>query len=77
MALTYKTRRRLSLLILVVGLPVYIAAAWYLVSLFDRPSIWVEFLVYVALGIVWALPFKAVFKGVGQADPDAPDEADK
>lgn len=77
MALSYKTRRRLSLLILVVGLPVYIAAAWYAVSLFDRPSIWVELLVYVALGIVWALPFKAVFKGVGQADPDAPDEADK
>lgn len=76
MALTYKTRRRLSLLILLVGLPVYIAAALYVVSLFDRPSIWVEFAVYVGLGILWAVPFKAVFKGVGQPDPDAPPQDD-
>jgi hypothetical protein len=37
----------------------------------DRPPIWLEFLVYVALGIVWALPFRAIFRGVGKADPDA------
>lgn len=73
MTLSYKTRRRLSLLILVVGLPVYIVAAVTVVGLFDRPSIWIELAVYVALGIVWALPFKAVFRGIGQADPDAPD----
>lgn len=74
MALSYQTRRKLSLLILLVGLPVYIGLALYLVSLFDRPSIWVEFGVYVGLGVLWAMPFKAVFKGVGQADPDAKDE---
>jgi Protein of unknown function (DUF2842) len=73
MALSYKTRRRLSLLILVVGLPLYIIVAVNVVGLFDRPSIWLELLIYVGLGILWALPFKAVFKGVGQADPDAPD----
>ncbi|MEY4981779.1 MAG: hypothetical protein RIR62_45 [Pseudomonadota bacterium] len=72
MALSYKTRRRLSLLILLVGLPLYIAAALYVISLFERPSILVELMVYVGLGILWALPFKAVFKGVGQPDPDAP-----
>ncbi len=76
MPLTYKTRRRLSLLILLVGLPVYIAAALYVVSLFDRPSLWVEFAVYVGLGILWALPFKAVFKGVGQPDPESPSQDD-
>lgn len=70
MALPYKTRRRLALLILLIGLPAYIAAAWYVTSLFDRPSILVEFVIYVALGFVWALPFKFIFKGVGQADPD-------
>lgn len=70
MALRYKTRRRLALLILLVGLPAYIAAAWYVTSLFDRPSIVVEFIVYVALGVIWALPFKFIFKGVGQADPE-------
>lgn len=72
MALGYRARRRLSLLILLVGLPVYIGLALYLVSLFERPSIWVEFAIYVGLGVLWALPFKAVFRGVGQADPDAP-----
>ena len=74
MALSYKTRRRLSLLILIFGLPAYIAMAWWIVSLFERPSVWVELGVYVLLGILWALPLKAVFKGVGQADPDAPRE---
>ncbi len=72
MALSYKTRRRLSLLILLVGLPIYIGAAWFLVSLFERPSVFVELAIYVALGVIWALPFRAVFRGVGQADPDAP-----
>ena len=72
MALSYKTRRRLSLLILSVGLPSYIAVAWWIMSLFDRPSIWLEFGIYIILGILWALPLKAVFKGVGQADPNAP-----
>lgn len=73
MALSYKSRKRLSLLILLVGLPVYIGAALYVVSLFERPSLWVEFAVYVGLGILWALPFRAVFRGVGQPDPDQPD----
>ena len=70
MALSYKTRRRLSLLILVVMLPVYIVVAVNVVEMFDRPSILVELLVFVGLGILWALPFKSIFKGVGQADPD-------
>jgi hypothetical protein len=72
MPLPYKTRRRLSLLILVVGLPLYIVVAVTIVGLFDRPPIWLELLVYIGLGIVWALPFKAVFRGIGQADPDDP-----
>ncbi|MFV1877275.1 DUF2842 domain-containing protein [Nioella sp.] len=71
MALSYKARRRWSLVILLVGLPVYIGLAWFLLSLFDRPSILLELGIYVALGILWALPFRAIFKGVGQADPDA------
>lgn len=70
----YKTRKRLSLLILLVGLPLYIVAAVSLVNWLDRPSIWVEFLVYVGLGIVWALPFRKVFRGVGQPDPAEQDQ---
>lgn len=76
MALSYKSRRRLSLLVLLVGLPAYIAAAWWVMSLFDITSVWLEFAVYVLLGILWALPLKAVFKGVGQADPDAAPDKD-
>lgn len=71
MALSHKARKRWSLVILLIGLPTYIAAAWFAISLFDRPSIWIELGVYIVLGIVWALPFRAVFRGVGQADPDA------
>jgi len=73
MALRYKTRKRLALLVLIVGLPLYIIAAVSLVALFERPSILVELLVYVGLGVLWAIPLKFIFKGIGQPDPDAPD----
>ena len=71
MALSWKARRRLSLLVLVVGLPIYIIAAVALVGLFDRPPLWLEFVIYVVLGIAWALPLKSLFRGVGKPDPDA------
>ncbi|WP_120501899.1 DUF2842 domain-containing protein [Roseovarius sp. EL26] len=69
--LSYKARRRWSLFILLIGMPVYIITAVTIVNMLERPSILVELLVYVGLGIVWILPFKKVFLGVGQADPDA------
>jgi hypothetical protein len=56
-----------------VALPLYVVVALNVVALFERPSFLVELAVYVILGIIWILPFKAVFKGVGQADPDADD----
>lgn len=71
MTLRYKTRKRLSLLILFVGLPLYIVVAVNVVEMFDRPGFLIELLIWIALGIVWALPLKSVFRGVGQADPDA------
>ncbi|GFE48767.1 hypothetical protein So717_05200 [Roseobacter cerasinus] len=73
MPVSYKTRRRLSLLILLVALPAYIVAAVTVVNWLERPSILVELLVYAGLGIVWALPFKFIFRGIGQADPDRMD----
>ncbi len=69
--MTYRTRRRLSLVVLVIGLPLYIMAAVWLVDQFERPSILVELAVYVGLGVVWALPFRALFLGIGRPDPDA------
>ena len=73
MALSYKARRRWSLVILLVGLPVYIIAAVVVIGMFDRPPFWIELLIYLGLGIVWAIPFKFVFKGVGQEDPHRTD----
>jgi len=70
MALSYKARRRWSLVILLVGLPLYIMVTISILALLGRPPIWVELLVYIVLGILWALPFKFVFKGIGREDPD-------
>lgn len=70
MALSWKARRRWALVILLIGLPVYIVVAVTVVNWLDRPPILVELLVYVALGVVWAVPFRFIFRGVGQDDPD-------
>jgi Protein of unknown function (DUF2842) len=70
MALSYKARKRWSLVILLIGLPLYIVVAVNVVDLIDRPPFWVEILVYLGLGLLWAIPFKFVFKGIGQVDPD-------
>jgi len=72
MALSYKSRRRWSLILLLVILPVYIVGMVWVISLFDRPPFWVELVIYLGSGVIWAFPLKAVFKGVGQADPDGP-----
>lgn len=72
MALSYKARRRWSLIILLIGLPAYIVACVTVLNWLGRPSLWVELSVYVGLGIVWALPFRAVFRGIGREDPDKP-----
>ncbi|MGC1494363.1 MAG: DUF2842 domain-containing protein [Sulfitobacter sp.] len=74
MALSYKSRRRWALIILLIGLPLYIVVALNVVALFERPSVLVELLIFVGLGVVWAIPFRFIFKGVGQADPDADKE---
>ena len=72
MALSYRARRRWSLILLLVGLPVYIAAAWWLTSLLpERPPVLLELAIYIVLGVIWALPFRFIFLGVGRADPDA------
>ncbi len=75
MALSYKAKKRWSLIILLIGLPVYaiiaVSLMAWLTDIGARPPILVELLIYLVLGLLWALPFKNVFKGVGQADPDA------
>jgi membrane protein implicated in regulation of membrane protease activity len=70
MALSYKARKRWSLFILLVGLPVYIAAVWFLLSLIEGWNIWVQIVICLAFSLVWAFPLRSVFLGVGKADPD-------
>ncbi len=70
MALSHTAKKRWSLVILLVGMPVYVILAVSIMSVLDRPPLWVEFLIYAALGVLWAVPFRAVFRGVGQEDPD-------
>ena len=67
----YRARRFWSIIVLVVGLPVYIVLAVNLVERLERPSFPVELLIFVVLGFLWMLPLKFVFNGVGKADPDA------
>lgn len=75
MALSYKARKRLSLLILVVGMPAYVVVVVSLMNSIQRLPLWAEVPVYLALGVGWILPFKKIFLGVGQPDPDAkPDQ---
>lgn len=71
MAMSYKTRRRAALLILLVGMPVYVVLAVTLMTAIDRLPLWVEVPVYLIIGLAWIVPFKLVFLGIGQADPDA------
>ncbi|MBT9383153.1 DUF2842 domain-containing protein [Pseudooceanicola sp. CBS1P-1] len=74
MALSYRARRRWSLVVLVIGLPVYIVACVSVMNWLERPPLLVELAVYVGLGVLWALPLRFVFLGVGKSDPEA--EAD-
>ncbi|MAU50781.1 MAG: hypothetical protein CMN17_00010 [Roseovarius sp.] len=72
MPLSHRARKRWSLVVLLVGMPLWIVAAVTVVNLFDRPPFWLEILVYVGLGFVWIAPLKRLFLGVGQPDPDEP-----
>lgn len=71
MKLGWRARRRWSLVVLLVGLPAYIVVATTLVGLLERPGMLVELLVYVALGIAWAVPLRFLFSGVARPDPEA------
>ena len=75
MALSYKSRRRWALIILLIGLPVYIVVAVSVVNALERPPLWAELLIYVVLGFVWMMPFRFIFRGIGQADPDQDPDA--
>ena len=64
--LSHKLKRLFAILVLLLWLPIYIILVLNILALFERPSLIIELLVYVILGVFWALPFKALFKGIGQ-----------
>lgn len=68
--MSYKARRRWALVILLIGMPLYVVLAVTIVNMFNRPPILVELLVYIVLGVLWIMPFRFVFRGIGQADRD-------
>jgi hypothetical protein len=70
MALGYKGRKRLALLVLLVGLPVYVVLVVNLLDALPRLSLWLEVPLYLLVGLAWILPCKAVFLGIGQENPD-------
>jgi hypothetical protein len=71
MRLSWRARRRWALVLLLVALPAYIVVAVTVMNRLGRPGILVEFLVYAGLGVLWALPFRFVFLGIGRPDPEA------
>ena len=70
MNINYRVRRRLSVLVLFFGLPVYIIGVVTLINTFDRFPTWIEMLVYLAAGIAWVLPCRNIFLGIGQKEPN-------
>jgi hypothetical protein len=71
MRLSWRARRRWALVALLVGLPAYIAAAVVVLGAFDRPPVVVELAVFVLLGLLWVLPLRSLFLGIGRFDPEA------
>ncbi len=74
--LSYKTRRRWSLVILLVWLPLYILLAIPILSMITDWNFWLRVLIYVIAAFVWVIPFRFVFLGVGKADPDVAENRD-
>ena len=68
MALSYKSRRRWSLFLLLVWLPVYVVIAISVLALMGDLNKYLAILVYAVLGVAWAFPFKFVFQGIGKTE---------
>ncbi len=76
--MTYRTRKRLALAGLVLGLPVYIVLVGGLVGRLDRPHVLVEIAIYVGAGMAWILPLRGLFRGLGrEAPPEAGGQGDQ
>lgn len=70
--MSYQARKRWALAVLLIAMPIYVVVVLNLMTTIDRLPFWAEVAAYVFLGVAWIFPFKRVFLGVGQPDPDAP-----
>ena len=69
--MSYRTRKIVCAVLLMVGLPLYVVAASTVVGLFERPDMLTELAIYFGLGILWALPLRRLFRGIARPDPAA------
>lgn len=70
--MSLKARKRWSLVLLLVWLPIWIVIAVTLMNWLDarfgRMPIWAEVPVYIFLAFAWAIPFRHVFRGIGRGE---------
>lgn len=66
MALSDRARRRWSLFLLLVWLPIYIVIAISVIAMLGDINKWLQIPLYLVLGIAWAVPFKPIFTGIGR-----------
>lgn len=64
--MTTGQRKLVAALVLLVGVPVYALVAAAIVASLPRAPFLLELLIYVVLGVAWALPLKRLFKGIGR-----------
>ncbi len=76
MRLSYRQRRTMAILVLLVALPVYIVVVVNVIGRFDRLPVILELLAYLVAGVAWAPPLRFVFLGVGKPNPDSSTNAD-
>ena len=70
MKMSYNTRRILSLLILLFGLPIYAVCVVNGMAFLGNLPTFFELTLYVLFGIIWVFPVKFIFKGVGQKNSE-------
>lgn len=71
MAMRFKTRKRLALLVLFFGMPLYVIVAVNLVALVPPLPKLVELAMFIFLGVAWIFPLKPLFLGIAREDPEA------
>ena len=73
--MSLKSRKRWALFVLVIGLPAWIVLVVTvenaLIRAWGRPPFLSELVIYVAAAFLWAMPFKALFTGIGTEEPDS------